>query len=276
MSRPLGISSSMLNQELTREHFELAAHHGFECVELYVPLGGSLFTDDAAVADAGRALSDAGLTTWSIHAPYGGEVDLSTPEELQRRAALTAVTRAAEVGRALGAELVVAHAGLTCEHPEEFELRWRQSLRSVNCLLKRAAQLGLRLALEYLAGNRPRICSDSAQILEFFALCDGEPVVCLDTNHANLGEPLAHAMRTLGGHVATLHISDNDGAQERHVVPGDGVIDWREFVALLDETGYAGPLMMETSSGGTVAELVALSAARAREHLGWEGPDVRA
>lgn len=273
MNRPLGLSSSMLNQELTREHLELAARHGFECVEVYVPLDGPVFADDAAVAQLDGALGDAGLTTWSVHAPFGGQVDLSAPDELQRRSSVTAVTRALEVGRKLGAELVVAHAGITCEEPKGSELRRRQSLRSVNCLLKRAAQLGLRLALEYLPANKPRICNHSQQILEFCALCDGDPAVCLDTNHANLGEPLAQATRALSGRIATLHISDNDGEQERHVLPGDGVIDWREFVALLDEIGYAGPLMLEASASGTVPELVELAAARAREHLGWEGPD---
>lgn len=273
MNRPLGLSSSMLNQELTREHLELAARHGFGCVEVYVPLDGPVFADDAAVAQLDGALGDAGLTTWSIHAPFGGQVDLSAPDELQRRSAVTAVTRALEVGRKLGAELVVAHAGITCEEPKGSELRRRQSLRSVNCLLKRASQHGLRLALEYLPANKPRVCNDSARILEFCALCDGEPVVCLDTNHANLGEPLAQAMRALSGLIGTLHISDNDGEQERHVLPGDGVIDWREFVALLDEIGYVGPLMLEASGSGTVQELVELAAARAREHLGWEGPD---
>ncbi len=272
MRRPLGISSTMLDQEFTPENLSAAAAEGTAVLEVYVPLDGDLYEDDARVAEAARAIEAAGLRVWSIHAPFGGEVDLSDPDELSRRAAVGAVRRAAEIGRAMGASLVVAHAGLSAQDPGEGELRRRQSLRSINCLLKRTAQLDLRLAIEYLPANKPRLCNDSAEILEVFRLCDGDPAVCLDTNHANLREPLAQAVRALGEHIATLHISDNDGIEERHLLPGQGVIDWPEFVALLDEIGYAGPLMIEAGGPEPVAELMALTAARAREHLGWEGP----
>jgi len=79
-------------------------------------------------------------------------------------------------------------------------------------------------------------------------------------------------VRTLGSRITTLHISDNDGEQERHQMPGAGVIDWAEFTALLDEIGYAGPLMYETNSAENVPELMRETAANARRHFGWEGP----
>jgi len=275
MHRPLGISTAMLDQELTRENLGAVSAAGVAVVEVYVPLDGDLYEDDARVTETAAAIEAAGLRVWSVHAPFGGDVDLSAPDELTRRAAVGAVRRGAEIGRVMGASFVVAHAGFTGEDPGEGELRRRQSLRSINCLLKRTAQLGLRLAIEYLPSNKPCLCNDSAEILDFLRLCDGDPAVCLDTNHANLGEPLAQAMRTLGEHIATLHISDNDGIEERHLLPGQGVIDWAEFVALLDEIGYAGPLMVEAGGPEPVAELMALTAATAREHLGWEGPDGR-
>ncbi len=273
MHRPLGISSTMFAEQFTDENLQAAAAAGIETLEVYVPVDGELYGDDATVARVGRAVERAGLSVWSIHAPFGGVVDLSAPDELQRRQSVGAVERAAEIGAHLGAALVVIHAGLSSEDEEEHQLRWRQSLRSVNCLLKRTAQLGLRLAIEYLPANKPRLCNSSTGILEFFSLCDGEASVCLDTNHANLREPLADAVRALGERIATVHISDNDGLQERHAMPGDGVIDWTELITLFDEIGYTGPLLYEVTGAEDVPALMKRVAANARELLGWRDAD---
>ncbi|MGD9498766.1 MAG: sugar phosphate isomerase/epimerase family protein [Armatimonadota bacterium] len=273
MRRALGISTSMLSQQLTPENLCATAQVGVQVVEVYTPLGCELHADDACVERTAAALSEAGLKVWSVHAPFGGTTDLSDPDELHRRESVGAVARAVEIAGMFGARLVVVHAGLTAENPDECELRRRQSLRSINCLLKRTAQLGVWLAVEYLPANKPRLCNDSAAILDFVRFCDGCLAVCLDTNHANLREPLADAIRTLGSRIQTVHISDNDGVQERHWLPGDGVIDWGEFISLLDLIDYTGPLMMEAIEDRPVPELMARTAARAREHLGWEPPD---
>ena len=272
MHRQLGISSAMLGQQLTRENLAAAAAAGVEVLEVYVPAGGELYEQDAAVECLGEMTHEMGLGVWSVHAPFGGDVDLSSLDELQRRASVDAAARAAAVARVLGARFVVVHAGLSAEDGEERQLRWRESLRSINSLIKRCAQLGVRVTIEYLPANKLRLCNDSGHILEFLSVCDGDPGICLDTNHANLAEPLAQAVRTLGSRIETLHISDNDGEQERHEMPGNGVIDWAEFVALLDEIGYTGPLMYETGGAENVAELMATTAANAREYFGWEGP----
>ncbi len=272
MHRQLGISSAMLGQQLTRENLAAAAAAGIEVLEIYVPAGSELSEQDTAVECLGEMTREMGLGVWSVHAPFGGEVDLSSLDEFQRRASVDAAARAAAVARALGARLIVVHAGLSAEDGDERQLRWRESLRSINSLIKRCAQLGVRATIEYLPANKPRLCNDSARILEFLSVCDGDPGICLDTNHANLGEPLAQAVRTLGPRIETLHISDNDGEQERHEMPGNGVIDWAEFAALLDEIGYAGPLMYEVNAAENASELMATTAANAREYFGWEGP----
>jgi len=272
MHRQLGISSAMLGQQLTRENLAAAATAGIEVLEVYVPAASELYEQDAAVECLGEMAHEMGLGVWSVHAPFGGEVDLSSLDELQRRASVDAAARAAVVARTLGARLIVVHAGLSAEDGEERQLRWRESLRSINSLIKRCAQLGVRVAIEYLPGNKPRLCNESGHILEFLSVCDGDPGICLDTNHANLSEPLPRAVRTLGPRVETLHISDNDGEQERHEMPGNGVIDWAEFAGLLDEIDYSGPLMYETGGSEDVPELMAATAANARAHFGWEGP----
>jgi len=43
----------------------------------------------------------------------------------------------------------------------------------------------------------------------------------------------------------TCHISDNDGEIDRHWLPGNGVIDWRNFWNLFPKESYLKNIMLE-------------------------------
>lgn len=45
----------------------------------------------------------------------------------------------------------------------------------------------------------------------------------------------------------TLHVSDYDGIDEKHWLPGQGIVNWPEVIQALIETGYDGPFMMEVN-----------------------------
>ncbi|MCE5218704.1 sugar phosphate isomerase/epimerase, partial [bacterium] len=72
--------------------------------------------------------------------------------------------------------------------------------------------------------------------------------------------------------LATLHISDHDGIDERHWIPGRGIVNWQDFAAGLDDIGYTGCLMHEAvDSNVDLAANLALIEQAAREHLAWTG-----
>ena len=52
-------------------------------------------------------------------------------------------------------------------------------------------------------------------------------------------------LRSLGGKIATVHISDYDFVNERHWLPLEGNIDWAELMKGLDDIGYNGAFMYE-------------------------------
>lgn len=263
----------MLDKNITRDGLKEAVARGITHLELFIPPDGETSVAWEEFQGLSDVVDDVGMTVWSVHAPFGGGVDLSHPDELAWRESMRQIRRACEVAGMLGAKCVVVHAGLSEGEDAEKQKRRRQSLRSLNCLLKRTCQLGVRLAVEYLPANKERLCNDSAEICEMFRFCDGTPGVCLDTNHANLRETLPDAMRALAQWIVTLHISDNDGERELHAMPGEGVIDWSEFMDVLDEIGYEGPLMYEAVGGEGIAERMEMTVRSAREILGWEGPD---
>jgi len=94
----------------------------------------------------------------------------------------------------------------------------------------------------------PRTClgHDSEEMLAILEPFDPRQVgVCLDVNHANLREDVLAATRNLAPRVVTTHISDNDGDDERHWMPGKGIIPWGPWSDTLVGAGYDGPFIYE-------------------------------
>lgn len=70
---------------------------------------------------------------------------------------------------------------------------------------------------------------------------------CLDTGHMHCcGVPMTD-LREVSVPPLSLHVQDNHGAGsgDQHLLPGDGTIDWKEFLDLLKEIGYRGDLVLE-------------------------------
>ena len=70
---------------------------------------------------------------------------------------------------------------------------------------------------------------------------------CLDTGHMHCcGIPMT-ALRGVSVPPLSLHIQDNHGkgSGDQHLLPGDGTIDWKEFLDILKEIGYQGDLVLE-------------------------------
>ena len=71
--------------------------------------------------------------------------------------------------------------------------------------------------------------------------------VCCDVNHLFKETP-QDFIRALGAKVVTTHMSDWDGIDERHWLPGEGINDWQKILAALDEVGYVGPFLFEVKN----------------------------
>jgi sugar phosphate isomerase/epimerase len=70
--------------------------------------------------------------------------------------------------------------------------------------------------------------------------------ICLDTGHAAVNrENLAQSVRALKGVRLHVHVDDNGGESDAHMIPGEGGIDYTPFVEALEEIGYVGFLSAE-------------------------------
>lgn len=245
-NRPLGVSTSLFrsilgpNSEI--EGIRALAGTAISHIEYFCDDGDRNHTNQQHLAAVRQAVADCGVTIWSCHAPFG-VTDVSAGDENVRLASVQSIIETLDAAVELSAGRVVVHGSREPIADEERPQRLDLCTRSLSELSRQASKRGIAVALELL----PRTClgNRTAEVRSLLDRVDGEVRVCFDVNHITLYEGASEALKTLGANIETLHISDHDGVDERHWVPGKGIVDWADFVAGLDGIGYDGCLMHE-------------------------------
>jgi len=245
---------------------------GFTCIELnldnYLQIAKTLepgqYERYHHSVLAAKAL---GLDVWSVHLPFGDPWDISLTDEAMRAAIIEAHGKVMDWAQGWGASCVIIHPSFEPIGDEERAGRLAAARDAIRILSAKAAERGLRLAVEDL----PRSClGKNAE--EILALIEDAPeaVVCCDTNHL-LSESPESFIRTVGSRIQTLHVSDYDGIDEKHWIPGRGIVNWSEVLQALVDIGYDGPFMFEADyedPKDVAASFQAMvkAEARARQH----------
>ena len=58
------------------------------------------------------------------------------------------------------------------------------------------------------------------------------------------------AIEVVSGHLASVHVHDNHGRADDHLMPFEGTIDWPAAMTALQKVGYDGALIFEAASRG--------------------------
>ena len=84
-----------------------------------------------------------------------------------------------------------------------------------------------------------------------FSHCDSPYLgLCFDSSHDQLwGNPPTDILRRWGHRVVTVHLSDNLGLKDDHLLPGNGVINWNEIYKNFPCQTYTGTVMLEVVPG---------------------------
>lgn len=242
------------------------ARAGFRSVEVSTAPHHLDVRDGAAVARAGRDLRGAGLRVVSLHAPFGTDVNIAAPDELQRRSSLEVMVRAADALALLGGDLFVVHPGGEDQRwTWDRERRLGYAAEGLQHLWSACRDRGLMLVVEsplpHLLGGEP---CDFDRLLR--QLPEQGTGVCADTSHLSLGGQLDAFVAQLGRRLVHVQASDNRGTSDDHLPPGEGSLDWTAFASALKGAGYRGTFLLEVSGSGPVEERVH-RAARSVAHL---------
>lgn len=168
----------------------------------------------------------------SLHAPIA-DLNLLSPNPEARRLAEVELARAVLLAARLGAEALTLHLGRRSSGI--LEPAWDEAKAALRRLAGRAADLGVELCLE----NDPRTRDALLWDLEAFRELLAETGLkgTLDLGHAWTahGEGTLGLLPGLSGMVHVIHIHDNHGTADEHLIPGDGSVDLRRALLALGE-----------------------------------------
>jgi len=158
--------------------------------------------------------------------------------------------RCIEATAICGAKWMVIHAGYYAHdyRDEDIQKAKEANLRWLDKYVKLADRHNVGILLE----NKTDVyCTNIDHLIELVDAFDSERVkICFDTGHAHVGGyRQKEALMAIGDRLRGLHIDDNDGVSDSHLLPREGTIDWQAFIDGLDQIGFNGPLTFETSSG---------------------------
>ena len=142
---------------------------------------------------------------------------------------MNAVLRAMEVAGFLGSDLVVVHGPGTLGEsgPEAIE-HFMQSLLSLH---EASSRTNVRVGLENVMTPDSSVQSLVSILNEFHSDRIG---LCVDVGHLNIEGDVIDGLERSRNWLLSVHISDNHGSSDEHLVPGKGEIDWPRVVEILE------------------------------------------
>ncbi len=234
---------------------------GFDCVELSFSHDDYFenyhFTEEKTAREFGAYCRSLGLLPWSIHLPFSEKWDLSRDDAIE---ALRDDIELIKAAHEAGISVAVIHPSFEPVATEERGRRIANAIRNLKTLAAAAEKNEMILGLE----NLPRTCLGNASG-ELADLLDATGAsFVFDTNHSLSEDNVSFLQNMLrrGYCPVSLHLSDYDGEDERHDLPGRGINPWSTLLDLLQTAAYSGPALYEirrTVSPGRTVSLAELT-----------------
>lgn len=193
--------------------------------------------------------------------------DIGSQDPATRQIAVDWIENSMAFCQVFNPRYVGIHPGGNAENlldPGDWPAVKENILDSTRHLARFARNRGSRLLLETTRFD----ARDLKQILQ--AVSDEDVGILVDTGHCicYLRQDPAQVIREFGGRLWSLHIHDNHGAMDEHLIPGEGVIEWKGVLKALRDIGYRGVFMMEcynshsTRGSKNIAQLAKMAAER--------------
>jgi protein FrlC len=188
-----------------------------------------------------------------IPAQFRYPTSLCSPNDTVHQESIRYIQASVETAAALGAPVVSVCPGHTL-YGQTVEDGLHRLSESLWHITEFASRHGIRVAIEPADPYETDLLQDCAQTLAFTKRLafDGLGVL-LDTGHEHVvGASACEAIQLLGDKLYHIHIDDNHGQRDQHLVPGEGSFDFRSFLQALRAVGYEGFLGAELSWDYTI------------------------
>jgi protein FrlC len=245
----LSLSSFLYFNYPLSEAIRRTAAAGFDAIDIWGGRPHAYRKDlsDKETSDLRQVLRDEGLAVASfIPAQFRYPTCLCSPNQTIRQDSVSYIQDSIETAAALGSPVVSVCPGHTL-FGQSIEDGLGRLSESLSAVAEFAARYKIRVAIEPADKYETNLLPTCAAALELANKLGYKNLgVLIDNGHAHVvGESAAEAARSLGDKLFHVHIDDNDGLRDQHLVPGEGNFDFPPFITALREAGYTGFLGVE-------------------------------
>ncbi|HAO98585.1 MAG TPA: hypothetical protein DCQ83_00915 [Fibrobacteres bacterium] len=170
--------------------------------------------------------------------PVAHSPGLSSLDPFGRSRRIEAALAAARIAEQLGSPYVTVTTGLP-ERAGDFAWQEKLFFASLSEIVAKRPK-SIKVAIEQ---EPEHVIHRTDQLLYLCRSFEGEVFSNFDVGHSFVaGEDPAAAVRTLGPYLSNIHLEDIKGRVHRHLMFGDGDIDFRALFTALRDVGYRGDL----------------------------------
>lgn len=188
-------------------------------------------------------LKQHGIRCWGAVTLTLGDRNLAAKDPKQRAATVDYMKSVVNMVKELeGTEITIVPATVGKVVPDGTpEEEWAWVVAGLQEIYALTEKSGVRIALEPLNRFETYFLNRADQAMALAKAVGPNCGVCIDVFHMNIEEQDLHAaIRTAAPRLTDVHVAENN-----RMAPGMGSIDWKKFVATLNECGYKGALTME-------------------------------
>ncbi|MBR3714911.1 MAG: sugar phosphate isomerase/epimerase [Clostridia bacterium] len=231
-------------KEYIREGFRFYKENGFEAIDFgttLLDLSSDAWREQAE--DVLKAYDEFGIRCEMGHLPFiaGISKDESVMQNFKDR-----VHRAIDAAAFLGIDYAVLHPNAANIPMRSYDpkAQYDSVMELLSPFAEHAHRVGLNLVLENMRvvpglfhvhrfGQTPDEICDVADKLGMG--------ICWDFGHANIsGVKQSEALAYVGKRLKVIHVNDNVGIEDEHILPFTGNVDWRDAMHGLSLAEYEG------------------------------------
>jgi protein FrlC len=181
-----------------------------------------------------------------IPAQFRYPTSLCSNNEIIRQDSVAYIQDSIQTAFALGASIVSVCPGHSLFGQAEVDA-WRSLQNSLDEICRFALPYNIQIAIEPADRYETDLIQTISEALRMInELGHNNLGVVLDTGHAHVvGESAVEALAAAQNRLFHIHIDDNLGLRDQHLVPGQGSFDFTAFFKALDKSGYQGYLGVE-------------------------------
>ena len=149
----------------------------------------------------------------------------------------------------MGISLAAIHPVAYHSNAHSFEDWLIKNVEFLCPVVEYANKMGVMLCIENMPSENEsasnHLYGSKAEEISLLAKIFGHKT-CFDFGHANItGLDIPKEIVTLSDTLGLIHVHDNNGKIDNHLVPFDGNINWRDAMSALKRSGYSGPFDLE-------------------------------